>query len=56
MLERLSHWWRAVWPDPARTSLGWWLVAIHVAIVLLVVGGITWSASAKLHTLADEQG
>jgi signal transduction histidine kinase len=56
MLERLTNWWRAVWPDPARTSLGWWLVAIHVAIVLLVGGGITWSASAKLHTLADEQG
>ena len=48
--------WRAAWPDPARTSLSWWLVAIHVAIVLLVGGGIVWSASAKLHTLADEQG
>jgi signal transduction histidine kinase len=56
MLERLTAKWRAAWPDPARTSLGWWLVAIHVAIVLLVGGGITWSASAKLHTLADEQG
>ncbi len=56
MLERLTNRWRAAWPDPARTSLGWWLVAIHVAIVLLVGGGITWSASAKLHTLADEQG
>ncbi len=56
MFERLRTWWRAAWPDPARTSLGWWLVAIHVAIVLLVGGGIVWSASAKLHTLADEQG
>jgi signal transduction histidine kinase len=56
MFERLTAKWRAAWPDPARTSLGWWLVAIHVAIVLLVGGGIVWSASAKLHTLADEQG
>ncbi len=47
---------RAAWPDPARTSLSWWLVAIHVAIVLLVGGGIVWSASSKLHILADEQG
>jgi signal transduction histidine kinase len=56
MLRGFTTRWRAAWPDPARTSLGWWLVAIHVAIVLLVGGGITWSASAKLHALADEQG
>jgi signal transduction histidine kinase len=52
-LKRLP---RAAWPDPERTSLAWWLIAIHVAIVLLVGGGITWSASGMLHDLADEQG
>ena len=48
--------WESWWPDPGRTSLGWWLVAIHVTIVLLVGGGICWSASRMLHTLADQQG
>ncbi|MEB3067394.1 hypothetical protein, partial [Parvimonas micra] len=42
--------------DPAKTSLGWWMVAIHVAIVLLVGGGISYSAVGMLHDLADEQG
>ena len=45
-----------LWPDPGKTSLGWWLVAIHVAIVLLVGGGICYSAIGMLHDLADEQG
>jgi signal transduction histidine kinase len=56
MLERLRLLWKAWWPDPARTSLTWWLVAIHLALVLLVAGGITWSASRDLHDLADQQG
>ncbi len=55
MLERLTRLWNS-WPDPARTSLVWWLIAIHVMIVLLVGGGISWSASGVLHDLADDQG
>jgi signal transduction histidine kinase/HAMP domain-containing protein len=56
MLEPLMRLRRAAWPDPERTGLAWWLIAIYVALVLLVGGGITWSASGMLHDLADEQG
>jgi signal transduction histidine kinase/HAMP domain-containing protein len=56
MLERLRRLANTLWPDPARTSLSWWLVAIHLLLVLLVAGGITWSASRVLHTQADQQG
>ena len=48
--------WLRLRPDPAKTSLGWWLAAIHVAIVLLVGGGISFSAIGMLRDLADEQG
>jgi len=53
---RLAHLWSSLWPDPARTSLGWWLVVIHLGLVLLVGGGISWYASGMLRDLADEQG
>jgi len=56
MLARLARLLNAWWPDPARTGLVWWLIAIHVALVLLVGGGITWSARGELHELADAQG
>lgn len=56
MLERIRAIWARLRPDPAKTSLGWWMVAIHVAIVLLVGGGISLSAIRMLHDLADEQG
>src|SRR6201994_873053 len=56
MLERIREMWTKLRPDPAKTSLGWWMVAIHVAIVLLVGGGISYSAIRMLHDLADEQG
>jgi signal transduction histidine kinase len=56
MLERIQKLWSTLWPDPGKTSLGWWLVAIHVAIVLLVGGGISYSAIGMLRDLADEQG
>jgi signal transduction histidine kinase len=56
MLERIRGLWARLRPDPAKTSLGWWMVAIHVAIVLLVGGGISYSAIRMLHDLADEQG
>src|SRR5256886_8065263 len=55
MRARLAHLWSSLWPDPARTSLGWWLVAIHLGLVLLVGGGISWYASGMLRDLADEQ-
>ena len=56
MPSRLARLWNTLWPDPARTSLGWWLVAIHLTLVLLVGGGISWYASGMLRDLADEQG
>ena len=49
MFERLTRLHSQLWPDPARTSLTWWLAAIHLALVLLVGGGITWAASRILH-------
>ncbi|MBS0578475.1 MAG: HAMP domain-containing protein [Proteobacteria bacterium] len=56
MFGSLTTWLRAHLPDPARTGVGWWLIAIQSAIVLLVGGGIAWYASGMLHQLADEQG
>src|SRR5215471_14396927 len=56
MLERFQKLWNTLWPEPGKTSLGWWMVAIHVAIVLLVGGGISYSATRMLHDLADDQG
>ena len=56
MLRRLPALLRSLWPDPAHTSLSWWLVAIHLALLLLVAIGITWTASRMLRDLADQQG
>jgi signal transduction histidine kinase/HAMP domain-containing protein len=56
MFARIARLARSLLPDPARTGLGWWLIAIQTAIVLLVGGGIAWYASGMLHQLADEQG
>src|SRR4030088_3446418 len=56
MRARLAHLWSSLWPDPATTSLSWWLVVIHLGLVLLVGGGISWYASGMLRDLADEQG
>jgi signal transduction histidine kinase len=55
-LKRIRTLWRRLRPDPANTSLGWWLVTVHVAIVLVVGGGISYSAIGMLHDQADEQG
>src|SRR5207248_448188 len=44
-----------LWPDPASTTLGWWLVAIHLLLVLVVAGGISWYARGMLRDLGDEQ-
>jgi signal transduction histidine kinase len=56
MLERAHQLAQRLRIDPAKTGLGWWLAAINVAIVLLVVGGISFSAIGLLRDLADEQG
>jgi len=56
MLKRIRKIVARLRVDPAKTSLGWWMVAIHVAIVLLVGGGISYSAIRMLHDLGDDQG
>lgn len=60
MLERITDRIAALrqrlWPGPGKTTLGWWLVAVHVAIVLIVGGGLSYSAIGMLHDQADEQG
>src|SRR3984885_5810843 len=56
MLERARQLSQRLRIDPAKTGLGWWLAAINVAIVLLVVGGISFSAIGMLRDLSDEQG
>jgi signal transduction histidine kinase len=42
--------------DTSRASLGVWIAIINVAIVLLLVGGISISAIGSLRDLADQQG
>jgi signal transduction histidine kinase/HAMP domain-containing protein len=56
MGEWLQRLWRYLWPDPARTSLSWWLAAISLTLVVVAGGGITWAASRMLRDQADEQG
>src|SRR6202050_3069391 len=56
MAAYLQRLWRVRWPGAARASLSWWLVAIHLALVLAVAGGLTFTASRMLHDLADQQG
>ncbi len=51
-LERL----RRHIPDPAHTGLTWWLMAIQLAVVVLIGGGLAGYASGMLHDLADSQG
>lgn len=55
-LERLRILWRSVQYHPSKASLSWLLVGINVAIVVLVVAGISASAIGLLRDLADEQG
>lgn len=38
-----------------RNSLGWWLAAINVLIVVLVAAGVSWFAIDVLERLADSQ-
>ena len=56
MLSRIQEFIDRLQIDTSRASLGVWLALINVAIVLLVVGGISISAIGSLRTLADQQG
>jgi len=56
MLAFLRRQLNTLWPDPADTSLGWWMVAVHVLLVLLVGVGLSATAIGMLRGLADEQG
>jgi signal transduction histidine kinase len=56
MLTSLRRQLSALWPDPANTSLGWWIAAVHVLLVLLVGIGLSATAIGMLRVLADSQG
>ena len=56
MLASLRHRLTLLWPDPANTSLGWWMVAVHVLLVLLVGIGLSVTAIGMLRVLTNEQG
>lgn len=56
VLARIRTAWRVLVPDPGKTSLGWWLVAVQFTIVLIVGGGISYSAIGMLHAQADDEG
>src|SRR6185437_1149959 len=45
-----------LWPDPANTSLGWWMAAVQMLLVLLVGVGLSATAIGMLRVLTDEQG
>lgn len=56
MLSRLQEFIDRVELDISQASLGLWIAAINVLIVLLVVGGISISAIGSLRDMADQQG
>lgn len=56
MIDRLQEFIDRLRLDTARASLGVWIAAINVTIVLLVVGGISISAIGSLRDLANSQG
>lgn len=56
LLERLQSFLDRIEFDIARLSLSSWLAGINIAVVLLVVGGISISAIGSLEDLADQQG
>ena len=56
LVERLRAAWRVLVPDPEKTSLGWWMAAIQFTIVLIVGGGISYSAIGMLRDQADQEG
>jgi signal transduction histidine kinase len=56
MLSRIQAFIDRLQLDISRAPLGVWIALINVAIVLLVVGGISISAIGSLRDLANEQG
>ncbi len=56
MISRLQEYLDRLQFDTSRASLGTWIAMINVAIVVLVVGGISISAIGSLKDLADQQG
>jgi signal transduction histidine kinase len=56
MINRIQEFLDRLQIDTSRASLGVWIAAINVSIVLLVVGGISISAIGSLRDLADSQG
>ncbi len=56
MVSRLQEFLDRLRVDMSRASLGVWIAIINVAVVVLVVGGISISAIGSLRDLADQQG
>lgn len=56
MLSRIQAFIDRLQLDTSRAPLGVWIALINVAIVLLVVGGISISAIGSLRNLANQQG
>lgn len=47
---------KTLWPDPATTSLAWWIVGVQLVLVLVVGIGLSATATGMLRGLADGQG
>lgn len=56
MISQLQEFLDRLRLDMSRATLGAWIALINVAIVVLVVGGISISAVGSLRDLADQQG
>jgi signal transduction histidine kinase len=56
MISQLQEFLDRIQLDTSRATLGAWIALINVAIVVLVVGGISISAIGSLRDLADQQG
>jgi signal transduction histidine kinase len=56
MIDRIQEFIDRLQLDTSRATLGVWVAVINVAIVILVVGGISISAIGSLRELADQQG
>jgi hypothetical protein len=56
VLSRIQAFIDGLQLDTSRAPLGVWIALINVAIVVLVVGGISISAIGSLQDLANQQG
>jgi signal transduction histidine kinase len=56
MRKYLEHLWEVLQLDFRRAKLSWLLASINVLLVILVIGGISFSAVGLLRKLADNQG